>query len=130
MHGKIKNSHFIKLSVFMDCMSNIDNIEIRKVQALTGERSFTLVFPKQFATELGIERGNYLKCHLDEDRLIVEKVNSLGSPKIESRDGEIGKIKKKEKALDEAGGISTTNASQNMQPSSLSKEQTKENDYD
>ena len=76
---KSKNSHFINLHVFIDCMSNTDNIErdveIRKLQALTGERSFTLVFPKQFATELGIGRGDFLKCHVNGNRLIVEKMS-------------------------------------------------------
>jgi hypothetical protein len=47
--------------------------EIRKVQALTGERSLTLVLPKMFAIELGIEKGNFLKCHLEDNRIIVEK---------------------------------------------------------
>lgn len=51
------------------------NIEIRKIQALTGDRSFTLVFPKHFALELGVGKGDFLKCHLDSNRLIVEKVN-------------------------------------------------------
>jgi len=55
-------------------MDNPDNIEIRKVQALTGERSFTLVFPKQFATELGVGRGDFMKCRIDSGRLIVEKM--------------------------------------------------------
>ncbi|HEY7079594.1 MAG TPA: hypothetical protein VH500_07835 [Nitrososphaeraceae archaeon] len=50
-------------------------IEIRKVQALTGERSLTLVLPKVFATELGIVKGAFLKCRLDGNRLIVEKAN-------------------------------------------------------
>ena len=56
-------------------MSSTDNIEIRKVQALTGERSFTIVFPKQFAVELGIGRGDFLKCHIDTGKLIVEKMD-------------------------------------------------------
>jgi bifunctional DNA-binding transcriptional regulator/antitoxin component of YhaV-PrlF toxin-antitoxin module len=55
--------------------SNSDIIEIRKVQALTGERSFTLVFPKHFAVELGIGRGDFCKCQVDGNRLIVEKMN-------------------------------------------------------
>lgn len=55
-------------------MDNPDNIEIRKVQALTGERSFTLVFPKQFAAELGVGRGDFMKCRIDGGRLIVEKM--------------------------------------------------------
>jgi hypothetical protein len=54
---------------------NIEDIRIRRLQALTGERSFTLVFPKQFALELGIRKGDFLKCHVDGNRLIVEKVN-------------------------------------------------------
>jgi hypothetical protein len=51
-----------------------DDIEIRKVQALTGERSFTLVFPKQFAMELGVGKGDFLKCQVFGKKLVVEKV--------------------------------------------------------
>ncbi len=56
-------------------MTNSNDLEIRRVQALTGERSFTIVFPKQYAIELGIGRGDFLKCHLEGKRLIVEKAN-------------------------------------------------------
>jgi bifunctional DNA-binding transcriptional regulator/antitoxin component of YhaV-PrlF toxin-antitoxin module len=55
-------------------MYNYDNLEIRKVQALTGERSFTVVFPKQFAVELGIGKGDFLKCRVEGRRLIIEKL--------------------------------------------------------
>jgi len=51
------------------------SIEVRRIQALTGERSFTLVFPKQFATELGVGRGDFVKCRIDSGRLVVEKMN-------------------------------------------------------
>ena len=57
-------------------MSNLDKIELRRVQALQGERSFTLVFPKDFAVQLGIGKGDFLKCQVDGNRLIIEKVNS------------------------------------------------------
>jgi bifunctional DNA-binding transcriptional regulator/antitoxin component of YhaV-PrlF toxin-antitoxin module len=57
-------------------MHNISNIEIRKIQALQGERSFTLVFPKEFAVELEIGKGDFLKCSLDGKRLIVEKMQT------------------------------------------------------
>lgn len=56
-------------------MDNQDCIKIRKVQALQGERSFTLVFPKEFATQLGVGKGDFLICQVDKNRLIVEKVN-------------------------------------------------------
>jgi bifunctional DNA-binding transcriptional regulator/antitoxin component of YhaV-PrlF toxin-antitoxin module len=56
-------------------MDTEDSIEVRRIQALTGERSFTLVFPKQFATELGVGRGDFVKCRIDSGRLVVEKMN-------------------------------------------------------
>jgi bifunctional DNA-binding transcriptional regulator/antitoxin component of YhaV-PrlF toxin-antitoxin module len=56
-------------------MDTEDSIEVRRIQALTGERSFTLVFPKQFATELGVGRGDFVKCRIDRGRLVVEKMN-------------------------------------------------------
>ena len=49
-------------------------IEFRRVQALQGERSFTLVFPKEFAVELGIKKGDFLKCLVEGKRLVVEKL--------------------------------------------------------
>ena len=62
-------------------MSLIDNIEsgrssieIRRVQALVGERSFVTVLPKSLAIELGIRKGDYLKCFVDKSRLVMEKV--------------------------------------------------------
>jgi hypothetical protein len=62
-------------------MSLIDNIEsrrpsaeIRRVQALVGDRSFVTVLPKSLATELGIRKGDYLRCFIEKDRLIMEKV--------------------------------------------------------
>ena len=57
-------------------MEYLDKVEIRRIQALTGARSLTLVFPKQFAVELGIEKGDYLKCHVDGNRLIVQKLDT------------------------------------------------------
>jgi len=57
-------------------MNTEDSIEVRRIQALTGERSFTLVFPKHFATELGVGRGDFVKCRIDSGRLVVEKMNT------------------------------------------------------
>ena len=52
-----------------------ENIEIRPLQALTGEH-LTLVFPKKFALDLGIGNGDLLRCYIDRTQLIVEKANS------------------------------------------------------
>jgi antitoxin component of MazEF toxin-antitoxin module len=51
-----------------------DKIEIRRVQSLQGEKSFTIVLPKEFAGQLGIGKGDFLKCLVDRNRLIVEKM--------------------------------------------------------
>jgi hypothetical protein len=48
-------------------------IEIRRAQALTGDRSLTVVLPKQFAIQLGISKGDFLKCRVENHRLILEK---------------------------------------------------------
>ncbi|PWU80256.1 MAG: hypothetical protein DLM72_13060 [Candidatus Nitrosopolaris wilkensis] len=74
MHDFSKKLDFFNVDSFNICMDYIDSIEIRKVQALTGERSLTLVLPKQFATELRVVRGDYMKCRVDSGRLIVEKM--------------------------------------------------------
>jgi bifunctional DNA-binding transcriptional regulator/antitoxin component of YhaV-PrlF toxin-antitoxin module len=47
--------------------------EIRKVQGLVGETSFSIILPKVYATKLGIEKGDFLKCHVENNRLVLEK---------------------------------------------------------
>jgi len=58
----------------MNCHNTIDNIELRRVQALHGERSLTIVLPKNLAGHLGIVKGDFLKYLLVGNRLIMEKV--------------------------------------------------------
>ena len=47
--------------------------EVRRVQALTGKRSLTVVLAKTLANHLGIGKGDLLKCYLEGRRLILEK---------------------------------------------------------
>lgn len=54
-------------------MGKLQN-EYRKIQGLVGDASFSVVLPKQFATSLGIAKGDFVKVHLDSDRIIIEKV--------------------------------------------------------
>jgi hypothetical protein len=75
MHDILKKRPYINHRLRIDCMSNLDKIELRRVQALQGERGFTLVFPKDSAVQLGIGKGDFLKCQVDGNRLIIEKVN-------------------------------------------------------
>jgi hypothetical protein len=48
-------------------------VELRKVQALQGERSLTVVLPKEFAVSLEIGKGDFLKVTLDGKKLVLEK---------------------------------------------------------
>jgi AbrB family looped-hinge helix DNA binding protein len=47
--------------------------EIRKVQGLVGEHSFTIVLPKKYALKLGIEKGDYVAITEDDGTIIVRK---------------------------------------------------------
>jgi ABC-type lipoprotein release transport system permease subunit len=51
-----------------------NRIEVRRVQSLQGEKSFTIVLPKEFAVHLGIGKGDFLKCLVENNRLVVEKM--------------------------------------------------------
>jgi antitoxin component of MazEF toxin-antitoxin module len=54
----------------MECSRNL---EFRKVQGLVGEQSFSVVLPKQYAVNLGIAKGDFVKVHLEENRIVIEK---------------------------------------------------------
>jgi hypothetical protein len=47
--------------------------EIRKIEAIHGNTTFTLVLPKDFVEKLQISRGDYAKCTILDDTLIVKK---------------------------------------------------------
>jgi hypothetical protein len=49
------------------------NTTLRKVQAYHGERSMTIVLPREFADTIGIAKGDYLKVTLHGRQLILEK---------------------------------------------------------
>jgi antitoxin component of MazEF toxin-antitoxin module len=59
----------------MDYQSTKDTnqIELRKVQAIHGNSTFVLVLPKDFVSLLNIEKGDYLKCKILNNQLLIEK---------------------------------------------------------
>jgi hypothetical protein len=61
----------------MDNFINNEKIvsEYRKVQGLVGESSFSIVLPKSFAIALGIGKGDFVKVHVDDRKMIVERVS-------------------------------------------------------
>jgi phosphate uptake regulator len=48
-------------------------MEVRKVQGLVGEQSFSIVLPKQYATNLQIGKGDYVKVTQQDNKIVVEK---------------------------------------------------------
>ena len=71
--GRLKYD-IIDTIVNMKSLDFRDNVELRRVQALHGEKSLTIILPKNFAVLLGIEKDDFLKCLVDGKRLIVEKM--------------------------------------------------------
>lgn len=47
--------------------------EYRKIQGLLGETSFSLVLPKQYASSLGIGKGDFVKVWLDGAKIVIVK---------------------------------------------------------
>jgi len=54
-------------------MNNLKNTEFRKVQGIVGEHSFSVVLPKKYAVDLGIGKGDFVKVHQQEGRIVIEK---------------------------------------------------------
>lgn len=48
-----------------------------EVQAYVGNTTLTLVLPIRIALELGVGKGELLKCRVDGNRLIVERNGAL-----------------------------------------------------
>ena len=51
----------------------ISDIEYRKVQGLIGESSFSIILPKEYALNLGIGKGDFVKVRQEEQRIVIEK---------------------------------------------------------
>jgi antitoxin component of MazEF toxin-antitoxin module len=63
----------------MSCKDNSDNkyqnkIEYRKVQAIHGNSTFVLVLPRDFVSVLNISKGDYVKCSILNNKMVVEKI--------------------------------------------------------
>ena len=48
-------------------------LEYRKIQGLVGEQSFSIVLPKTYALHLGVNKGDFMKVKLENNRIILEK---------------------------------------------------------
>lgn len=49
-------------------------LKVRRIQVICGQKSLLLCIPIQFIDDLGIVKGDYVKCSINENRqLVVEK---------------------------------------------------------
>jgi hypothetical protein len=49
------------------------NYEYRKVQGLIGETSFSIILPKEYALNIGIGKGDFVKIHEEDQKIVIEK---------------------------------------------------------
>jgi antitoxin component of MazEF toxin-antitoxin module len=54
----------------------VNSTEYRKVQGLIGETSFSLILPKMYAKNIGLEKGDFVKVQQEGSRIIIEKADS------------------------------------------------------
>lgn len=62
----------------MDYQSDNDStnqVEVRRVQTIHGNSTFVLVLPKDFVSLLRISKGDYVKCMVSDNKLIIEKAD-------------------------------------------------------
>jgi hypothetical protein len=57
----------------MSYNDNNDKPEVRKIQAIHGNTTFVLVVPRDFVEKLKISKGDYVKCTIVDDTLLVKK---------------------------------------------------------
>jgi len=58
----------------MDSIDNTTNqTELRKVQTIHGNSTFILVLPKDFVSRLNFTKGDYVKCKILNNQLLIEK---------------------------------------------------------
>lgn len=50
--------------------------EYRKIQGIMGTHSYSLILPKQYAIEIGLSKGDYVRVRKVDKKLIVEKMEA------------------------------------------------------
>ena len=73
-----RNSRYLKMKYYTPLLiefsfSSLEMDGDNDVQALIGTRCLTLLLRKRIAEELGLRNGEFLKCYVDGNRLIVER---------------------------------------------------------
>ncbi len=45
----------------------------RRVQGILGDQSFSVILPKQYAVNLGIGKGDFVKVSQEANKIIIQK---------------------------------------------------------
>jgi hypothetical protein len=51
----------------------VKQYEYRKIQGLIGESSFSIILPKKYAIDIGLEKGGFVKVMQEGQKIIIEK---------------------------------------------------------
>ena len=51
--------------------------EYRKIQGIMGTHSYSLILPKQYAIDIGLSKGDYVRIRKMDGKLIVEKASEV-----------------------------------------------------
>jgi bifunctional DNA-binding transcriptional regulator/antitoxin component of YhaV-PrlF toxin-antitoxin module len=54
-------------------MKHSKNLKYQKIQSIVGEKSFSLVLPKAYASSIGIQKGDFVKVIQEGQKIIIEK---------------------------------------------------------
>lgn len=61
--------------ISIDVMNSSD-VQYRRIQAVSSA-SFSVVLPKQYASGLGLNKGDYVKCFQDGNRIVIEPMEAM-----------------------------------------------------
>jgi hypothetical protein len=53
--------------------NNKSNIEYRKIQSILGDVSFSIILPKEYAINLGLKKGEFVKVWQADSKIIIER---------------------------------------------------------
>lgn len=54
-----------------------NNLRYRRIQAIRGQKSCLLCVPLEFIADLKISQGDYVKCFVVDNKLVVEKAGDV-----------------------------------------------------
>jgi hypothetical protein len=54
-------------------MDNSNNVNYRKIQGIFNSGSLAVTLPQSYAVNIGLKKGDFVKVHQEDHRIIIEK---------------------------------------------------------